>query len=208
MSQQDFNITTADANTGITYRAAVNVALQALASSSSGASEPATKYPFQFWADTTNDLLKMRNEANNAWITVFDIAAGRPSYIPSAVSSTEIGYLGGVTSAIQTQLNGKQANLVSGTNIRTVGGTSLLGSGEALVSGTNIRTINSTSILGSGNIDVQPTLASGTNIKTINSTSILGSGNITVLTSVPAATSSVYGGIKVYLSGTTLTITV
>ena len=35
---------------------------------------------------------------------------------------------------------------------------------DTLVSGTNIKTINSTSILGSGNIAVQPTLVSGTNI--------------------------------------------
>ena len=54
----------------------------------------------------------------------------------------------------------------------------------------------------------QANLVSGTNINTINGASILGSGNITVLTSVPAATTDNYGGIKVYLSGTTLTITV
>jgi hypothetical protein len=47
-----------------------------------------------------------------------------------------------------------------------------------LVSGTNIRTVNSTSLLGSGDVAVQPTLVSGTNIKTVNGTSILGSGNI------------------------------
>ncbi len=51
---------------------------------------------------------------------------------------------------------------------------------DSLVSGTNIKTINSTSVLGSGNIPVQETLVSGTNIKTINSTSLLGSGNITI----------------------------
>ena len=45
------------------------------------------------------------------------------------VSDTEIGYLDGVTSAIQTQISSKQATLVSGTNIKTVNGTSLLGSG-------------------------------------------------------------------------------
>mgnify|MGYP000160874706 CR=1 FL=1 len=50
-----------------------------------------------------------------------------------------------------------------------------------LVSGTNIKTINSTSLLGSGNIAVQATLVSGTNIKTINGTSLLGSGDITIL---------------------------
>ena len=49
-----------------------------------------------------------------------------------------------------------------------------------LVSGTNIKTINNTSLLGAGNIAVQPTLVSGTNIKTINNNSILGSGNLTL----------------------------
>ena len=49
-----------------------------------------------------------------------------------------------------------------------------------LVSGTNIKTINSTSVLGSGDIAVQPTLVSGTNIKTINGSSVLGSGNLSI----------------------------
>jgi hypothetical protein len=47
------------------------------------------------------------------------------------------------------------------------------------VSGTSIKTINSTTLLGSGDVAVQATLVSGSNIKTINSNSILGSGNIT-----------------------------
>ena len=52
----------------------------------------------------------------------------------------------------------------------------------ALVSGSNIKTVNSTSLVGSGDVAVQPTLVSGTNIKTINSISILGSGNIPIAT--------------------------
>lgn len=51
---------------------------------------------------------------------------------------------------------------------------------DALSSGTNIKTINSTSVLGSGDIAVQPTLVSGTNIKTINGSSVLGSGDLVV----------------------------
>jgi hypothetical protein len=42
--------------------------------------------------------------------------------------------LDGVTSAIQTQLNAKQATLVSGTNIKTINSTSLLGSGDITIS--------------------------------------------------------------------------
>ena len=48
--------------------------------------------------------------------------------------TTELNYVDGVTSNIQTQLNTKQATLVSGTNIKTVNGTSLLGSGDITVS--------------------------------------------------------------------------
>ena len=63
---------------------------------------------------------------------------------------------------------------------------------DTLVSGTNIKTVNSTSLLGSGNVAVQETLVSGTNIKTLNSTSLLGSGDI-VLTVNP---SGVAGAIQ------------
>jgi len=51
---------------------------------------------------------------------------------------------------------------------------------DVLVSGTNIKTVNSTTLLGSGNLDVQEVLVSGTNIKTINGSSILGSGNLSI----------------------------
>jgi hypothetical protein len=67
-------------------------------------------------------------------------AADMPMAIDAAnigagvVSSTEFGYLDGVTSAIQTQLDSKQATLVSGTNIKTINSTSLLGSGDISIS--------------------------------------------------------------------------
>ena len=57
-----------------------------------------------------------------------------------------------------------------------------------LVSGTNIKTVNSTSLLGSGDVAVQPTLVSGTNIKTVNGTSILGSGDLVVSGGVTSVT--------------------
>ena len=66
MSQHDFNI----ANQGFpATRADLNNALAALASNSSGTSEPSTTYAGQFWNDTTNSLLKFRNDANDGWIT-------------------------------------------------------------------------------------------------------------------------------------------
>lgn len=53
----------------------------------------------------------------------------------SSVTTTELGYVSGVTSSIQTQLNAKQGTLVSGTNIKTINGNSILGSGDLTISG-------------------------------------------------------------------------
>ena len=54
----------------------------------------------------------------------------------ATLSTTELNYVDGVTSAIQTQLNAKQATLVSWTNIKTINGNTLLGSGDLVLSGT------------------------------------------------------------------------
>lgn len=67
MSQHDFDIANQTASNA---RADINSALQALASTSSGATEPATKYANQLWYDTTANILKIRNEANSAWLNV------------------------------------------------------------------------------------------------------------------------------------------
>jgi hypothetical protein len=140
------------------------------------------------------------------------------------------------TSPIQAQIDSKQPNLVSGTNIKTVGGQSIVGSGNVtevandltasttiapsktavntalggkqdnLVSGTNIKTVGNQSIVGTGNVTEvqnnltasavlapsvnsvntalsakQDILTSGTNVKTIEGNSILGSGDINLI---------------------------
>lgn len=69
-----------------------------------------------------------------------------------------------------------------------------------LVSGTNIKTINSTSLLGSGNISVQATLVSGTNIKTVNGNSLLGSGNLAI-SGLPSVTASDNGKVLMVVDG-------
>lgn len=54
-------------------------------------------------------------------------------------------------SEVDTALNGKQNNLVSGTNIKTINNTSLLGSGNINIQGGGSITIDSTWITGSTN---------------------------------------------------------
>ena len=77
-------------------------------------------------------------------------------------SLTELSYVKGVTTAIQTQLNAKQATLVSATNIKTVNGSSLLGSGDLVVSGGWGTTGTVATLTGTAN------LAMGTNPFTFN----------------------------------------
>ena len=56
--------------TGAAVRADINSALSAIVSLNSSASEPGTMYAYQLWADTAAGLLKIRNGANSAWITL------------------------------------------------------------------------------------------------------------------------------------------
>jgi len=67
MSQHDFDISN---QTAPSFRADLNDALAALASLSSGATAPSTTYANMLWYDTANNLLKMRNESDSAWINI------------------------------------------------------------------------------------------------------------------------------------------
>lgn len=61
--------------TGAAVRSDLNDALAAIVSNNSSASAPATTYAYQWWADTTTGLLKLRNSANSAWVTVGTLAS-------------------------------------------------------------------------------------------------------------------------------------
>ena len=61
--------------TGAAVRSDINGQLAAIVSNNSGASAPATTYAYMLWADTSTNLLKLRNGANSAWITVGDLTA-------------------------------------------------------------------------------------------------------------------------------------
>lgn len=74
MSQADFIISD---QTGISLLTDLTNSLQALATLSAGAISPDAvtptplpTYSYQLWYDTTAGLLKIRNSANNAWVTI------------------------------------------------------------------------------------------------------------------------------------------
>ncbi|MCQ2957369.1 MAG: hypothetical protein MJ180_00540 [Candidatus Gastranaerophilales bacterium] len=111
---------------------------------------------------------------------------------------------------LATVLSTKQDTLVSGTNIKTVNNTSLLGSGnielgssvpDATESTKGIMKLyssignNTDGTITQSAISIslstkQDALVSGTNIKTINNNSLLGSGNISISASLSSAGSS------------------
>lgn len=67
MSQHDYDVAN---QAGAGFRSDLNSALAAIVSNNSGASQPATMFAYQFWADTTTGLLKIRNSGNTAWVTI------------------------------------------------------------------------------------------------------------------------------------------
>jgi hypothetical protein len=71
MAQHDYIIAN---QSGAAFRADLNNGLAAIVSNNSGATQPSTTYAYQWWSDTTTGLLKLRNAANNAWITVGTLA--------------------------------------------------------------------------------------------------------------------------------------
>ena len=91
---------------------------------------------------------------------------------------------------IDERFDSKQDKLVSGTNIKTINGQAIIGSGDITIECSNSYiglsdkpSINNVPLLGNkslSDLSIQPKLISGNNIKTINNQSILGNGNIEI----------------------------
>ena len=71
---------------GANFRSELNTVLAAVVSQNSGSTEPTTAYAYQWWIDTgvTPALLKLRNAANNAWITIGDVTAANLGLVSPA----------------------------------------------------------------------------------------------------------------------------
>lgn len=126
MSQHDYELLD---QTRTSFRADLNAALLAIVSQNSGATEPASRFAYQWWADTTTGLLKIRNAANNAWITVGTLAsaylgnarAGANSDITSLSAVTSIT---GMTTPLSVAQGGTGATTLAANNVLLGNGTS------------------------------------------------------------------------------------
>jgi hypothetical protein len=116
MSQNDYTIANQSAPD---FRSDLNDALQALASLSSGSSAPSTTYANMLWYDTANNILKMRTEADDAWINVgyLDQSANAFRIFDDTqvvnTSGTQTGLLGGQATSVWEDGTSTTRSLVS-----------------------------------------------------------------------------------------------
>ena len=55
---------------GSSFRTELNNVLGDVQSLNSGSSDPTTTTAYKIWVDTANNLLKIRNSANNGWLVL------------------------------------------------------------------------------------------------------------------------------------------
>ena len=116
MSQHDLDIANQTASSA---RSDINSALKALGSTNSGPSAPSTTYANMMWYDTTSNILKIRAEANDAWISIGYLHQGENqfhildnTYVADA-SGVHTGLLGDQTTATWQAGTGTTESLVS-----------------------------------------------------------------------------------------------
>lgn len=107
MSQADFSIQN---QLMPAARGDINNSLAAIVSNNSGATEPATKFAYMWWADTTANLLKQRNGANNAWIDILVLTTGTAVISGAIIKTRYQAETNAFTDTKNTKLNGIQSS--------------------------------------------------------------------------------------------------
>ena len=101
--------------TGAAVRSDLNNALAAIVSNNSSATEPTTTYAYMWWADTTAGQLKLRNAADNAWVTIQELdgtmliedgTAGAPGL--AFASDLDTGFFSAGANALGIATNGTE----------------------------------------------------------------------------------------------------
>ncbi len=121
MSQHDFDIANQSASSA---RADINNALKALASLSSGSSAPSTTYANMLWYETDTNTLKMRAEADDAWISIGYLNQSTDTFAlfddTKVVNSsgTQTGLLGDQSASVWEAGTGTTESLVSPAKVK------------------------------------------------------------------------------------------
>ena len=114
MAQHDYTI---DNQTFPSYRTDHNNSLSAIVSNNSGATEPSTTYAYQWWYDTSSNILKLRNADNDAWINIgtFDQTNDTVTLV-----GTEITFPTITSTSLYIEPDTNSAVTINGTNFISV----------------------------------------------------------------------------------------
>ena len=106
MSNHDYVI----ANPGFpSFRSDLNSVLQAVVSNNSGSSAPSTTYAYQMWYDTANNIWKMRNADNDAFITLATFNQTNDTVNFNDSAATVAGISTSASATVLTLANGSVA---------------------------------------------------------------------------------------------------
>jgi hypothetical protein len=140
MAQHDYNIAN---QSGADFRADLNNALLAIATVNSGSTEPSTTFAHQLWVDTSSSVLKIRNAADNAWVTTGVSITASNTFTGNLTGNVTGNLTGNVTGNVTGDLTGNADTATTLATARTIslsgdvaGSASFDGSGDITISTT------------------------------------------------------------------------
>jgi hypothetical protein len=110
------------------FRTDLNNALQAIVSGNSGTADPATMYANMIQYRTDTNLLRKRNEANSAWITLGTVDEALSKFIPNQDLATSADVITGTDATKPVTVNNLKSTVNLGTFVTTSGTTVTLSS--------------------------------------------------------------------------------
>lgn len=131
------------------FRADLNDALVALVSNNSGASAPATTFANQLWYDTTNNILKIRNEDNDAWISIATLDQSADSVSVLSAATVNAGALNATGNTVLGDASTDTLNVGNGGLVKDSNNQVGIGTATALLAGGSPTTRGLLSINGS-----------------------------------------------------------
>ncbi len=106
MAEHDYVI---DNASGSAVRSDINSVLSAIVTNNSKSTAPSTTFAFEFWVDTTANILKVRDGSNTAWVNMASLSG--TTWIPYR-SGTVLG------DAAEKTVGTADANLPTNSNIK------------------------------------------------------------------------------------------
>jgi hypothetical protein len=204
MSQSDFSIGNISAPS---FRIELNDSLQALASLNSGDDEPEATYANMLWYDTALHILKMRSEADDAWINVAYVDQSDNAWLVLDdtqvvdTSGVQTGLLGDQSTATWEAGTGTTESLVSPAKVKAAVKPALNASGNAPIyacrAWVNFNGTGTVSIRASGN--VSSITDNGTGNYTVNFATAMPDANYSVnvtASAIPAISTGVIGTLN------------